>query len=236
MKVEIWSDIVCPFCYIAKRNFERALGRFEHRAHVAIIWKSFQLNRHLVTTPGKNLDEYLAEIKGCTLSHAREMNNHVTLLAEKAGLEYNLDRAVVANSFNAHRLMHLAEKSGCQDQLAELLFKAYFTDGKNIADRETLVSIGSEAGIEKGKITRVLEGNDFSEQVAEDMSEARQYRIHGVPHFILNGSIAVSGAQDPEVFLDALDKSWKMQDGSEIAEQETPGDGTVCAPGEECEE
>src|SRR5665213_700495 len=152
MKVEIWSDVMCPFCYIGKRRFEAALQEFARKDEIEIGWKSFRLNPDLKTDPTINIDQYLADIKGFTLDHARQLNGHVTQMAAEAGLTYNFDKAVVANSFNAHRLSHLANKHGLGVAMEEQLFKAYFTDGKNIDDPDTLVQLGAEIGLDANEI------------------------------------------------------------------------------------
>ena len=138
MKVEIWSDIMCPFCYIGKRKFESALAQFEHKDDVDIVWKSFQLNPDMKTEAGKNINQYLAEIKGWSVEQAKEMNDRVTEMAKQVGLEYDLNKAVVANSFNAHRLIQFAKNTGKGDAAEERLFKAYFTEGKNVDELHVL--------------------------------------------------------------------------------------------------
>src|SRR5580704_18126088 len=156
MKVEIWSDVMCPFCYIGKRRFENALEHFENKDEIEIEWKSFQLNPDMKTDPTTNIDQYLADIKGFTIDHARKLNAHVTQMAAEAGLTYNFDKAVVANSFNAHRSSHLAKKHGLGVEAEEQLFKAYLTDGKNIDDLDTLAGLGREIGHDACEIKHAL--------------------------------------------------------------------------------
>jgi len=209
MKVEIWSDVMCPFCYIGKRHFEKALEGFSEHDKIEVEWKSFQLNPDMKTEPGKSINQYLAENKGWTLEQARQANEHVTRMAKEAGLEYNMDRAVVANSFDAHRLVQLAKKSGKGDAMEERLFRAYFTEGKNIADHATLAGLAEEAGLEKEAVERTLAGRDFAAEVEQDIYEARQISVRGVPYFVLNDRYAVSGAQPVETFAGALRAAWK---------------------------
>ena len=135
MKVEIWSDVMCPFCYIGKRKFENALAQFPQRDEVEVVWKSFQLNPFLKTDPSKNTVEHLAEAKGWSLQQAQEATQYVTDIAQKVGLTYNMDKAVVANSFDAHRFLHLAKEHGVQDAAKERVLKAYFTEGVNICKK-----------------------------------------------------------------------------------------------------
>jgi predicted DsbA family dithiol-disulfide isomerase len=207
MKVEIWSDVMCPFCYIGKRRFELALRQFPGRDDVTIEWKSFQLDPEIVTQPGKSVNEYLAERKGWTLEYARELNDHVTQMAREVGLQYDFDKAVVANSFDAHRLSHFAKKHGLQDALEERLFRAYFTEGKNTADHETLVQLAVEVGLNSDDVRRVLAGSDFADEVNIDAYEGHQVGARGVPFFVFNNKYAVSGAQPAEVFLQVLEKT-----------------------------
>lgn len=152
MKVEIWSDVMCPFCYIGKRRFEDALQQFDGKDKVEVEWKSFQLNPDMQTTPSINISQYLADVKGWTLDYAKEMNAHVTQMAAEVGLTYDFDRAVVANSFNAHRFSHFAKQHGLGDVAEEALFKAYFTLGKNTDDLHTLADLGEEIGLNRDEV------------------------------------------------------------------------------------
>lgn len=205
MKVEIWSDVMCPFCYIGKRRFEAALEKFDNKNEVEVEWRSFQLNPHMKTVPGKSLNEYLAETKGWTLDYARRANEHVTNMAAEEGLEYHMDKAVVANSFDAHRLLQLAKTKGLGDQMEEQLFKAYFTEGKNTADHNVLVELGTNAGLDNHEIREVLESNAFADEVSKDLELAEQFGIRGVPFFVFDRKYAVSGAQPEDVFLQTMD-------------------------------
>src|SRR5688572_26221274 len=202
MKVEIWSDIMCPFCYIGKRRFETALQQFPGKEDIEIVWKSFQLNPAIKTEAGKNINEYLADAKGWTLDYAKQMNAHVTNMAKEIGLHYDFDKAVVANSFDAHRLTHLAKKHEVQDKVEEMLFSAYFTDGKNIADHSVLFEIGKDAGIDESEIKSMLGSDLYSDAVDLDVYEAHQFGIKAVPNFVIDRKYGISGAQSTEVFLE----------------------------------
>lgn len=208
MKVEIWSDVLCPFCYIGKRNFEKALGAFEHAGEVEIVWKSFQLDPETKVFSGKNIHEYLAEKKGGTIAWAREMNDRVTQMAREAGLRYDMDKAVPANSFDAHRMTHLAKSRGLGDKMEERLFAAYFTEGKNIADHDTLTELGKEIGLDSEEIQKTLSGEDFAGEVRADIEEASALGIRGVPFFVMDRKYGVSGAQPSEAFLEKLREAW----------------------------
>ena len=146
MKIEVWSDVVCPFCYIGKKKFETALANFEERNNVEFVWKSFQLNPNVQTNLDISLYEHLAESKSISVDQAKGMGGHAAQMANSVGLTMNFDKSVVANSFNAHRLIHFAKENGLQHEMKERLFKAYFTEGKNIDDKEILISLGKENG------------------------------------------------------------------------------------------
>ena len=208
MKVEIWSDVMCPFCYIGKRRFEESLKQFENKDEVEIEWKSFQLNPDMKTEPGLNINQYLADKKGWTLDYAKQMNGHVTKMAAEVGLQYNMDKAVVANSFNAHRLIHLAKSHGLNNEAKERLLKAYFTEGKNIDDTQTLVQLGTEIGLDAAEIEQVLATDAYASDVNEDLAQAQNYGIQGVPFFVYDNKYAISGAQAVPVFEDTLNKAF----------------------------
>ncbi len=207
MKVEIWSDVMCPFCYIGKRKFEQALEQFPGKGQVEVEWKSFQLNPEMKTEPSKTINEYLAEHKGISVAQAKQMNDRVTAMAAEVGLQYDFSKAVVANSFDAHRLSHFAKRHGRQDAMEERLFKAYFTEGKNTADRETLAALAVEVGLDEVEIRTMLSGSEFSDDVNRDIYEANQVGARGVPFFVFDNKYGVSGAQSTEVFLQVLNKA-----------------------------
>jgi predicted DsbA family dithiol-disulfide isomerase len=234
MKVEIWSDVMCPFCYIGKRRFEEALQDFEHQDKVEIEWKSFQLNPDIKTNPEINIDQYLADVKGWNLDYAKQLNAQVTQMAAEVGLEYNFDRAVVANSFNAHRFSHLAKKHGLGVEAEESLFRAYFTDGKNIDDNDTLMELGQRMGLNPTEIKAMLESDTYADEVNNDIAEAQQLGIRGVPFFVMNSKYAISGAQATPVFEETLEKAF----GEWESENTKPAleiiEGDSCGPDGNC--
>jgi predicted DsbA family dithiol-disulfide isomerase len=234
MKVEIWSDVMCPFCYIGKRRFEDALAHFAHKDKVEIEWKSFQLNPGLVTDPEIKIDEYLADKKGWGLEQARQMNDHVTQMAAEVGLTFNFDKAVVANSFNAHRVSHLAKKHGLGVAMEEQLFKAYFTDGKNSDDKETLIGLGSEIGLDTAEIKQTLETSAYADDVRRDIAEAQYLGIQGVPFFVMNGKYAVSGAQVVPVFEQTLEKAFDEWQKEASKPKLEVIEGESCGPDGDC--
>jgi predicted DsbA family dithiol-disulfide isomerase len=211
MKVDIWSDVRCPFCYIGKRKFELALEKFAHSDAVEVEWHSFELDPNTETRPELNATDYLAEIKGQSREWAEQMNNQVTAIAAQVGITFDLDNAKVANSFQAHRLIQLAKFNGLGNEAEEELFKAYFTEGKNIDDQTVLVALGESIGLQKTAVQDMLAGYDFSNEVRADEQIAQQIGIAGVPFFIIDQKLSVSGAQAPETFLGALEQAWSAK-------------------------
>jgi predicted DsbA family dithiol-disulfide isomerase len=211
MNIEIWSDIACPFCYIGKKRIEKALEQFSEKDKIAIHWKSYQLAPDLVTQPGKNINDYLVEYKGISAEQAQSMNDNVSRMAEKEGLDFRFDIATVANSFKAHQLAHFARQFNKQDAAEELLFKAYFSEGKNIDDIDTLLKLGSQLELDQKGLKEVFEHNLFSNEIDADIYEAQQIGVKGVPFFVFDDKYFVSGAQSSELFLEVIEKAYSEQ-------------------------
>ncbi len=228
LKIEIWSDVMCPFCYIGRRRFEAALQQFEHKNNIAVTWKSFQLDPEMRSEPGKTIHEYLAERKGFSLERSQQIHQQMTAQAAELGLVYDFDKAVIANSFDAHRFSHLAKANGVQDAAEEALFKAYFTDGKDISNHETLIALGQQIGLDPAVVKQTLESDQYSDEVRQDIYEAQQIGARGVPFFVLGDKYAVSGAQATETFLGALNQTW-----NEVMPAATIN-GSVCGPEGDC--
>lgn len=213
MKIEVWSDVVCPFCYIGKTHFDEALAQFADKENIEFVWKSFQLNPNLKTNLNQNLYEHLSESKGISVEQAKGMGNHAAQMGASAGLQLNFDQAVVANSFNAHRLIHFAKAQGLQQEMKTRLFKAYFSEGKNIDDNETLIGLATEIGLDSEEAKSVLESDKYAEAVKLDVKESQQLGISGVPFFVFDRKYAISGAQPAAAFLETIEKSfseWKQ--------------------------
>lgn len=208
MKIEIWSDVMCPFCYIGKRRLEQSLASSPLKDDIEIEWKSYQLNPDLVTDPTIRIDDYLAVHKGMPKDQARLLNQQVTEMAQDEGLVYNFDRAVVANSLKAHQLLHFAKKYNKQDEAKELLFKSYFTDGKNIDDIAVLKSIAIALGIDADEFEEALVQDVLLDEVKMDIHEARQIGVNGVPFFVYNRKYAISGAQPLSLFTETLNQAF----------------------------
>jgi len=200
MKIEIWSDIACPFCYIGKRHLEHALSKFNSTINFDIEWKSYQLQPDLQITEAKGLDVYLAEIKGWSLSQAQEMNQQVSQMAKACGLNYQLNKAIVANTLKAHQLIQLAKTKLMGDAAEEALFKAYFTEGKDLNDENELCRIAESIGISSHEMAAVFKNQAYVDEVKREQFEAQQLQVRGVPFFLFNDQYAISGAQPVETF------------------------------------
>jgi predicted DsbA family dithiol-disulfide isomerase len=217
VQVEVWSDVVCPFCYMGKRRFENALKAFEHRDDVQVTFRSFQLDPEMRPAPGLSVYDYLAQRKGMQPSETRRMHEKITRAAAELGLDYNFDQAVMANTFDAHRLTHLAREHGRQEAMEERLFFAYFTEGRNIGDPETLATLGAEVGLDASEIRQALAGDRYAEAVKAEAREAGELGADGVPFYVFGRAYAISGAQPSELFLEALQKVWEQQTEGEPA-------------------
>ena len=209
--VEIWSDVVCPFCYMGKRRFENALKEFEHQEGVEVQWRSFQLDPATRSQPGQSVYEYLAKRKGMPLETSRRLHERLAGQAAQLGLAYNFDTAVIANTLDAHRLTHLARQLGHQTEVEELLFASYFTEGRNLEDPETLAGLGAQVGLDPQEVRQMLAGDLYRDTVHSEAREALELGADGVPFFVFNRSYAVSGAQPHELFLEVLQKVWEEQ-------------------------
>ena len=229
MKIEIWSDVVCPFCYIGKRKMERALQKCPFKEKVEIEWKSFQLNPDQQTKPGVSTLEDLSKSKGWSMEQTKQITSQVVGMAKGEGLTFDFDKAVVANTKNAHRLIHLAKEFGVQDAMKERLLKAYFTDGLNVDDTDTLIQLGKEVGVPEEKIKPMLESNQYEEAVDQDSYESRQIGVRGVPFFVLDRKFGISGAQPDEVFDQTLEKAWaEYAKNNPVLDIASGSDGESC--------
>ncbi|MDO8967791.1 MAG: DsbA family oxidoreductase [Algoriphagus sp.] len=236
MKIEIWSDVVCPFCYIGKRKLEKAIEKLSFKDKVEVEWKSFQLNPDQKTNPSINTLEHLSESKGWSMKQTLEITSNVVNMAAAQGLVFDFEKAVVANTRNAHRLIHLAKESGKGDAMKERLLSAYFSEGKNVDDFATLISLGKEVGLKEENIKAMLETDQFDEAVDQDIYESRQIGVKGVPFFVLDGKFGISGAQPDEVFDQTLEKAWaEFAKSNPIFDMAGNSEGESCdVDGENC--
>lgn len=209
MKVEIWSDIMCPFCYIGKRKFDIALDQFAQRDSIEVIWKSFDLAPGLKTDTSIHSIDFLQKHKGMSKDQAEQAIKRIVEFAKDTGLDYDYDKVIIANTHKGHQLLHLAGQSGLQNEMKERLLKAYFIEGRNVDHVSTLVELGVEVGLEEAAIISEMEESQFEAHIDQDITEARNIGVNGVPFFVFDRKYAISGAQPEEQFLNVLNKSFK---------------------------
>lgn len=234
MKVEIWSDYVCPFCYIGKRKFEMALERFAHKDQIETVFRSFELNPN--ADPLSNISTYsmLASKYGMSIEQAKATTVNVAEQAAAVGLPFKFDSMVDTNTFDAHRVVHFAAEQGKDKELSERLFKAYFTDNDNVGNRHVLTQLAAEAGLDAAEVAEILAANKYSDAVRLEEEEGSRLGIRGVPFYVIDRKYAVSGAQSPEVFLDTLNKAWEEKNPAFVQVNEGDDDALCtdgfCAP------
>ena len=213
MEVEIWSDIACPWCYVGKRRFEAALAGFEHRDDVKVTWRSFELDPEAPPErPGDGATR-LAQKYGTTREHAQEMQRSMTEAAAGDGLEFRFDLARAGNTFDAHRLTHLAAAHGLQDEMKERLMRAYLTEGELISEPETLARLAAEVGLPDDEVRELLATERFAEEVRDDERAAMSLGIHAVPFFVIDRALGASGAHPPEALRQLLERGARGPDG-----------------------
>ena len=232
MDVEIWSDIACPWCYIGKRRFEAALEQFEHAGQVNVTWRSFELDPHAPARRPLGVVEHLATKYGQTTAGAQAMVDHMERVAAAEGLEYHLEDTQGGNTFDAHRLLHLAADRGRQHELKEELLRSYFTEGRPVSEHATLTDAAEAAGLDRTEVEAVLAGDDYTDAVRADEEQAYDFGISAVPYFVLNRKYGVPGAQDPEVILNALRRAWT--DAHPLEHIGTAGGDAAACDGDSC--
>ena len=208
MEVEIWSDVACPWCYIGKRRFEAALAEFEHRDDVQVRWRSFELDPEAPHERVGDNAARLAQKYGMTVEQARAAERQITEVAAGEGLGFRLDVARSGNTFDAHRVVHLAESHGLQDAMKERLMRAYFTEGELMSDHDTLVRLAGEVGLEEQEVRELLAGDRYAEEVRDDERTADHFGISAVPTFVVARRVGASGAQPPDALLELLRQGW----------------------------
>lgn len=208
MKVDIWSDTRCPFCFIGKRNFEKALQTFSQNDKVKVNWHSFQLDPNMKTDLTKNHYEYLSEVKGISMSQIMQMHENLIQSGKNAGIDFNFDDVKVSNSFKSQMLVQLAKEKGKANEMEELLFEAYFQLGKDIDDVEVLSEIGEKSGFSKEEIQDAVQSPELAKLVKNDIFVANSLGIKGVPFFVFDEKYGISGAQPIDLFSEVLEKSW----------------------------
>jgi predicted DsbA family dithiol-disulfide isomerase len=208
MKVEIWFDFVCPFCYMGERKFEKALAAFEHNDEVEIIFKSFQLNMSQKDVKGKDIHQVIADKYNITYEQAKDNNDRITKAAAEVGLNYRFDILKLNNTQLAHEISKYAESVGKGKELVDLYFKGYFEEGLDIGNEEKLLELAEKAGLDISDLKNQLAGESLKAKVKEDEALARKLGISSVPYFVFDNKYAVSGAQEPEQFLKALKQAY----------------------------
>jgi predicted DsbA family dithiol-disulfide isomerase len=208
MRIEVWSDVVCPWCYVGKRRLEDALERFEHSADIDVVWRAFELDPSAPRLDDTEPVERLARKYGVSREQAEAMNERVTRVADGEGLSFRLDIAKRGNTFDAHRLLHLGADRGVQDALQEELFADYFERGQAIGDHDVLAKAAVVAGLDEDEARAVLSTDRYAEDVRNDERKATEIGISAVPFFVFDGRYGVAGAQSSDVLLDVLRRAW----------------------------
>ncbi len=209
MKLEIWSDIACPWCYVGKRRFEQALANFPERDSLEITWRSFELDPSAPREQAGSATEHLARKYRLPLERAKEMNANMAAQGAKEGIAFDFDRVRMGNTFDAHRLIHFAASEGLRTEMVERLFRAYFTEGASLGDRDVLASLAADVGLDAVAARAALESGAFADAVRADEERARGFGISGVPFFAIDERYGISGAQPPEVILAALQQAMR---------------------------
>ncbi|MGP3562209.1 DsbA family oxidoreductase [Geobacillus sp. BK01] len=228
MKIEVWSDFVCPFCYIGKRRLEQALEQFPHRENVEIVFRSFELDPNAKKETPLTIHEIIANKYGISLEEAKRANADIGRQAEAVGLTFRFETMKPTNTFDAHRLAQYAKEKGKLNDMVERLFYAYFTESKFISDRDVLLALAEAAGLDRTEAEEVLAGGRYTEEVRRDEEEAAALGVRGVPFFVLNRKYAVSGAQPVEVFRQALEKVWEEEQQTSPLQPLATDQGGTC--------
>jgi predicted DsbA family dithiol-disulfide isomerase len=229
MKVEIWSDVVCPWCYVGKRRFEAALADFPHGEQVEVEWKAFELDPAATSAGSASPGDYAARLAakyGTDVAGAQQMIDTMTAQAAGEGLDFRFDRAVRANTVDAHQVIHLAGLRGVQDAVKERLLRGYFTEGAAVGDRGTLVRLAADAGLDADEVRTVLDEGRYVAAVRADEAEAQAIGIRGVPFFVIDRKYGVSGAQPAEVLRQVLERAWEERTPLVMAD----GAAEACGP------
>lgn len=228
MKIEVWSDIVCPFCYIGKRRLEEALENFSHKDQVKVEFKSYQLDPNTPAYSGESYFESLAAKFG-SMEQVKQMTANITKQAELVGLDFNLENAKQANTFDAHRITKFAKAQGKDLEVSEKLLQAHFSDAEDVGDVDVLANIAVSVGLSKEDALAVLQDKEaYATEVQADIEEAQQLGITGVPYFIVNRKYAISGAQPAETFIQALEKVWEEENTVPVFEDLSSTSDAAC--------
>lgn len=234
MKVEVWSDFACPFCYIGKQRLELALEQFEQKEEVEVVFRSFELDPNSPKDLDHDVHDMLVAKYGMSREQAISMNRDLGITAKEVGLDFQFDDLILTNTFDAHRLAQYANTKGKGNIVAQELFKAYFTDSRHLGDHETLADLAEEAGLDRDEALSVLASDDYTAEVRANEAEAGQLGINAVPFFVIDRKYAVSGAQNSDMFLNALQTAWKEAHPIQVLNQvgsSSESDSAACADG-----
>lgn len=231
IQIEVWSDFVCPFCYIGKRRLEEALEQFPHKERVNVVFRSFELDPNAATESGITIHEHLAQKYGMSIEEAKRMTAQVAKQAESVGLAFRFEGMKPLNTFDAHRLAHYAKGQGKLHEMTEQLFYAYFTASASISSHRVLVELAEKAGMNGADVQQMLAGSQYADDVRRDEVEASRLGVRGVPFFVFNQKYAVSGAQPSDVFLQVLNKVWEEAQAASPLQTIAADDAGRCAGG-----
>ena len=217
MKVDIWFDYACPFCYIGKRRFEAAISEFKYKDQLDIHFHSYQLQPDAPKSSASTIHELIAAKYGITVDHAKTMNKHIAEQAHEVGLKFRFDTLIPTNTMDAHRLTHYAKEHGKSNNMIECLFKAYFSDSLHINDPDVLLKLANEIGLSKKEVIDVLNTDKYKEQVNQDIQTGTKIGIQGVPFFVFNNKYALSGAQSSETLKEVLQDVWEEEQENKVS-------------------
>jgi predicted DsbA family dithiol-disulfide isomerase len=233
-KVEVWSDVTCVHCYMAKRNFERALSQTDFKNDVHVTWRSFELVPGLKVTPRQNMYEFLAEYNKASIDQVKQVCSQIINKGKLVGIGYNFDVAIPANSFRAHMLSQFAKEVDLQTELEEALLRAHFIDGENIDDVDVLTGLAAGIGIDKNAAREALDDNKFADLVKRDIIEAQQRGINGVPYYLFNSKHSLYGSHDSARYKEVLEASYTEWSRGKIDSPAGSEDGSYCEIGKKC--
>jgi predicted DsbA family dithiol-disulfide isomerase len=236
MQVDIFSDVVCPWCSVGNRRFEAALSRFEHADEIDVVWRAYELDPQAPAVREGDYADRLSRKYGMSRPQAASAIERLTATAAAEGLDFHFERARPGNTFDAHRLLHYARAvgPGVQDALKERLFSAYFTEGEAIGERATLVRLATEVGLDEGEVTDILAGDRYAEEVRADEREALELGVSGVPFFVVDGKFGIAGAQDADTILNVLERAWAKAHPLEMVTVPADGEGPAACEGDSC--
>lgn len=237
MKVEIWSDVMCPFCWIGKHLYEKALSQFPHKDNVETEWMSYLLDPDIPETMDEKVTtlEYLSERKGMSLEDVSAMMKRITEMGKQNGADFNFEKTVVANTFKTHRILQLAKEKGLSEKAESRFFKAFFHEGKDLGDNDVLLEVGKEAGLSEDDVKLALEDEAYAYKVKQDVQEAHNIGLTGVPFFVFNRRYGISGAEPLEIFTKTLNQAYEEWERSNADSSLNISSGQSCSIDGKCE-